>query len=162
VVTVKIPAGVHDGQAIRIQGEGEAGEQGAAAGDLHCYIAVKPHPIFSRHNNDIVCQVPISFTQAALGASIEVPTLRATERMEITAGTQHGEVFKLKGKGLPDVRNYRSVGDELVQILIEVPRKLSDKQKQLLREFANTEDADVMPGRKGFLDKLKGVFKGDE
>jgi molecular chaperone DnaJ len=161
VVTVKIPAGVHDGQAIRIQGEGEAGEQGAPPGDLHCYIAVKPHPIFSRHNNDIVCQVPISFTQAALGASIEVPTLRGTERLDIPAGTQHGEVFKLKGKGLPDVRSYRT-GDELVQILIEVPRKLTERQKQLLREFAATEDADVMPGRKSFMDKLKSVFKGEE
>ena len=78
VVTVKIPAGVHEGQAVRITGEGEAGENGAPAGDLHCYIAVKPHPIFTRHNNDLVCQIPISFTQAALGAKIEVPTLKGT------------------------------------------------------------------------------------
>jgi len=103
-VTVKIPAGVHEGQAIRISGEGEPGENGGPPGDLHCYIAVKPHPVFSRHGNDIVCQVPISFTQAALGGKVEVPTLKGREELEIAPGTQHGEVFKLKGKGLPDLR----------------------------------------------------------
>jgi len=160
VVTIKIPAGVHEGQAIRIAGEGEAGEAGAPAGDLHCYIAVKPHPIFTRHNNDIVCQIPVTFTQAALGATIDVPTLKGQEKLEIPSGSQHGEVFKLKGKGLPDIRSYKA-GDELIQILIEVPRKLNDKQRQLLHEFASTEDADVMPQRKGFMDKLKEKLKGD-
>ncbi len=161
VVTVKIPAGVHEGQAVRIVGEGEPGPNGQHPGDLHCYIAVKQHPIFSRHNNDIVCQIPITFTQAALGAKIEVPTLKGSEDLEIASGTQHGEVFKLKGKGLPDIRSYRS-GDELVQILIEVPKKLTERQKELLAEFAKTEDANVMPQRKGFLDKLKQMFKVDE
>jgi molecular chaperone DnaJ len=160
VVTVKIPAGVHEGQAIRIPGEGEPGDNGAPPGDLHCYITIRPHPIFSRHNNDIVCQVPISFTQAALGAQIEVPTLKGTERLEIPPGTQHGEVFKLKGKGLPDIRSYRT-GDQIVQILVEIPRKLTERQKQLLREFAETEDTDVLPQRRSFLDKLKDVFKGE-
>jgi molecular chaperone DnaJ len=158
VVTVRIPAGVHEGQAVRIAGEGEPGEQGATPGDLHCYIAIKPHPIFSRHNNDLVCQFPITFTQAALGASVEVPTLKGPEVMEIPSGTQHGEVFKLKGKGLPDVRSHR-MGDELVQVLVEIPKKLTDKQKQLLREFATTEDGNHLPQRKGFLDKLKDVFQ---
>src|SRR2546430_1645936 len=88
VVTVKIPPGVHEGQAVRIIGEGEAGENGAKPGDLHCYITIKPHPIFTRHNNDLVCQVPISFTQAALGAQIDVPTLSATEKLDIPAGSQ--------------------------------------------------------------------------
>ena len=161
VVTVRIPAGVHDGQAVRIQGEGEPGEHGAPAGDLHCYIAVKPHPIFSRHNNDLVCQFPISFTQAALGATVEVPTLKGSDKLEIPAGTQHGEVFKLKGRGLPDVRTHRQ-GDELVQVLIEVPKKLNDRQKQLLRDFAGTEDGNSMPQRKSFLDKLKTMISGQE
>jgi molecular chaperone DnaJ len=161
VVTVKIPAGVHEGQAVRIGGEGEPGENGAPAGDLHCYISVRPHPVFSRHNNDIVCQVPISFTEAALGGSIDVPTLKGSEKLEIPHGTQHGEVFKLKGKGLPDIRSYRN-GDEVVQILVEIPKRLTDRQKALLREFASTEDDKVMPQRKGFLDKLKGVIKGDD
>jgi molecular chaperone DnaJ len=158
VVTVKIPAGVHEGQAVRITGEGEPGDNGAPAGDLHCYIAVKAHPFFSRHNNDLVCQIPISFTQAALGAKVDVPTLSGPFELEIAAGTQHGEVFKLKGKGLPDLRTYRT-GDELVQVMIEVPRKLNKKQEQLLREYAEGEDAAVMPQRKGFLDKLKEMFK---
>jgi len=161
VVTVKIPPGVHEGQAVRITGEGEAGENGAPPGDLHCYIAVKPHPIFSRHHNDIVCQIPISFTQAALGSKLEVPTLKGREDLEIPAGTQHGEVFKLKNKGLPDLRTSRN-GDEIVQILIEIPKKLSDRQKQLLKEFAASEDEKLMPQRKSFMDKLKQVFTGDE
>ena len=108
LVTVKIPAGVHEGQAIRIAGEGEAGEVGAPSGDLHCYIAVKAHPIFNRHNNDLVCQIPISFTHAALGGKIEVPTLKGREELDVPAGTQHGEVFKLKGKGVPDLRSKRT------------------------------------------------------
>jgi molecular chaperone DnaJ len=161
VVTVKIPAGVHEGQAVRISGEGEAGEAGGPAGDLHCYIAIRPHPMFSRHNNDLVCQIPISFTQAALGAKIDVPTLKGTEQMDVPAGTQHGEVFKLKGKGLPDLRSTRN-GDELVQILIEVPRKLTERQRQLLKEFAGTEDGSSMPQRKTFLDKFKDMFKGEQ
>jgi molecular chaperone DnaJ len=159
VVTVRIPAGVHEGQAVRISGEGEPGEMGAQAGDLHCYIAIKPHPIFSRHNNDLVCQFPITFSQAALGARVEIPTLKGPEMLDIPSGTQHGEVFKLKGKGLPDVRSHR-MGDELVQVLVEIPKKLTDRQKQLLREYASTEDGNALPQRKGFLDKLKDVFQG--
>jgi len=158
VVNLKIPAGVHEGQSVRITGEGEAGENGAPPGDLHCYISVKQHAFFSRHNNDLVCQIPISFCQAALGAKIEVPTLQGKHLLEIAPGTQHGEVFKLKGKGLPDMRTSRH-GDELVQVLIEVPKKISEKQKTLLREFAALEDHAAMPNRKGFLDKLKDVFK---
>ncbi len=160
VVTVKIPAGVHEGQAVRIVGEGEAGEAGAPPGDLHCYITIKAHPLFSRHNNDIVCQVPISFTQAALGAEIEVPTLKGTDKLTIAPGAQHGEIFKLKGKGLPDIRSYRN-GDQVIQIMVEIPRKLSDRQKQLLREFEETEDSAVMPQKKSFIDKLKEKIKGE-
>jgi molecular chaperone DnaJ len=160
-VIVKVPAGVHDGQAVRVSGEGEAGENGAANGDLHVYIAVKEHPIFSRHNNDLVCQVPISFSEAALGARMEVPTLKGVEHMDVPAGTQHGEVFKLKSRGLPDVRSHRT-GDQLVQIVIEVPKKLNDRQKQLLREFAASDHARLQEQRKGFFDKLKELIKGED
>jgi molecular chaperone DnaJ len=162
VVTVRIPAGVHEGQAVRIQGQGEPGEGGSPPGDLHCYITVKAHHVFTRHNNDLVCQIPVSFTQAALGGTLEVPTLKGHERLDIPAGTQHGEVFKLKGKGLPDIRTYRN-GDEIVQILIEIPKKLSERQKQLLREFAAGEDRDVenTPEKKSFMGKLKEKLKGD-
>jgi molecular chaperone DnaJ len=160
VITVKIPAGVHEGQAVRVVGEGEAGENGAPPGDLHCYIALKPHPIFTRHGNDLVCQIPIPFTLAALGGKIEVPTLRATADLDVPAGTQHGEVFKLKGRGLPDLRSSKS-GDELVQILVEIPRKLSDKQKTLLREYASLDDPNHAPQPKGIVGKLKQAIKGD-
>jgi molecular chaperone DnaJ len=160
VVTVRIPAGVHEGQAVRISGEGEPGENGGPAGDLHCYITVKQHPMFTRHGNDIVCQEPISFTQAALGAEIEVPTLKGSDTIDVPAGTQHGEVFKIKGKGLPDVRSHRS-GDEIVQVVIEIPKKLTEAQKQLLRDFAETEDNEVMPQKKSFWGKLKEAVKGD-
>lgn len=157
VVTVKIPAGVQEGQAVRIAGEGEPGEGNSPPGDLHCYIVVKPHPIFQRHGNDVICQIPISFTQAALGGEIDVPTLKGTEKLEIPTGTQHGEVFKLKGKGLPDLRSYRT-GDEVVQVVIEIPKKLTERQRELLEEFAGTEENSVMPAKKGFFDKVKSMF----
>ena len=159
-VPLNIPAGVHEGQAIRVQGEGEPGDPGSPPGDLHVYITVKAHPIFNRHNNDLVCQVPISFTQAALGGKIEVPTLKGPQEIDIPAGSQHGEVFKLKGKGLPDLRSQKA-GDELVQIFIEIPKKLTEQQKHLLREFATLEDGSAMPQRKGFLDSIKQVLKGE-
>ena len=160
-LTIKIPAGVHEGQAVRLAGEGEAGENNGPAGDLHCHIAIKPHPLFSRHNNDLVCQIPITFTQAALGAKLEVPTLNGFDNLDIPSGTQHGEVFKLKGRGLPDIRTQRH-GDELVQVTIEVPKKLTARQKELLQEFAGDEDNSHMPQRKGFRDKLKELLKGGE
>lgn len=159
-VSVKVPAGVHDGMALRVQGEGEAGEMGGPSGDLHCYLQVKPHTVFTRHNNDLVCQVPISFTQAALGARFDVPTLKGKETLEVPAGSQHGEVIKLKGMGLPDLRSGRK-GDQLVQVLIEVPKKLTEKQKELLRQFAATEDEAAMPQKKGFMDKIKAAIKGE-
>ncbi len=159
VVKITIPPGVHEGQAVRVTGEGEPGARGGPGGDLHCYIVVKPHELFSRHNNDLVCQIPISFSQAALGARLQVPTLGGADELEIPAGTQHGEVFKLKGRGLPDLRSKR-VGDELIQILIEIPRKLNDRQRQLLRDFAEMEEESVLPQRKSFLGKLKEKFTG--
>lgn len=160
VVKIAIPPGVHEGQAVRVAGEGEPGSVGGPPGDLHCYITIRPHVLFSRHNNDLVCQIPITFTQAALGGRIVVPTLESKEELEIPPGTQHGEVFKLKGKGLPDLRSRRA-GDELIQVLVEVPRKLTDKQRQILREFAATEDVALMPQRKSFLEKLKEKLTGE-
>jgi molecular chaperone DnaJ len=157
VITVKIPPGVHEGQAVRIVGEGEPGENGGPAGDLHVYIGIKPHPMFSRHGNDLVCQIPVSFTQAALGAKLEVPTLNGTESLAIPQGTQHGEVFKLRGRGLPDIRSQRN-GDLLVQTVIEIPKKLTERQQELLREFSATEDGNVLPQRKSFLEKLREMF----
>jgi molecular chaperone DnaJ len=160
-VTLKVPAGVHDGQAMRVAGEGEAGDMGGPPGDLHCYLQIKAHPVFLRQNNDLICQVPISFTHAALGTKLDVPTLKGNQALEVPAGSQHGEVFKLKGQGLPDLRSGRK-GDQLVQVLIEVPKRLTDKQKEILRQFAATEDESAMPQRTGFMDKLKSMLKGDQ
>jgi molecular chaperone DnaJ len=154
VVTVKLPAGIQDGQGVRLRGEGEPGRDGTSRGDLHCYVRIEPHPFLQRHGSDLLCEVPISFTQAALGAKIEVPTLKGKTEITIPAGTQHGEMRRLAGKGLPDIRT-RRVGDQVVRILVEVPRRLDQRQEQLLREFAKTEDRDVLPESKGFLERLK-------
>ncbi len=157
VVTVRIPAGIHEGQAIRVRGEGEPGENGAPRGDLHCYVRVKPHTFLERHNNDVICRMPISFSQAALGAKVEVPTLTGRAALTIPQGTQHGQTFRLGGQGVPDLRTGRR-GDELVQVMIEIPRRLSKSQAALLREFAETEDKSVLPESKGFFDKLVDYF----
>lgn len=153
VVTAQIPAGIQDGQAIRIRGEGEPGSDGTARGDLHCYVHVTPHPFLKRHNSDLVCELPISFTQASLGTTVEVPTLKGKAELRIPAGTQHGRVFRLNGLGLPDLRSKRR-GHELVQVFVEIPRKLNKKQEELLREFAETEDISVLPHSKGFFEKV--------
>lgn len=154
IVTVKIPAGVHDGQVVRLRGEGEPGDQGGSRGDLHCYVRVEAHPFLERHNNDLLFRLPLSFTQLALGATIEIPTLTGKSEVTIPAGTQHGEVIRLPKMGLPDLRSGRK-GDQLVAVLVEIPRRLNDKQQALLREFAETEDKRVLPESRGFFDKLK-------
>jgi molecular chaperone DnaJ len=152
-VNVKIPAGVHEGQAVRVRGEGEPGENGNHRGDLHCYINVKSHPFFERNGNDLVCKVPISFTQAALGAELEVPALQGKVELKVPKGTQHGQLFRLKDLGLPDLRTQRP-GDQIVQIAIEIPRKLNKEQQKLLRDFAATEDKTVLPESRGFFEQV--------
>lgn len=160
-VTLKIPPGIHDGQAVRVRGEGEAGENGSPPGDLHCYVRVKAHPFLERHDDNLVVRLPISFTQAALGAKVEVPTLTGRAQVTIPRGTQTGQVLRLAGQGLPDLRTGR-VGDELIQIVVEIPRKLSKPQEALLRDFAETEDRQVLPESKGFFDKFKDYLSGLE
>ncbi len=159
IVSVQLPAGIHDGQAVRLRGEGEPGEDGTHRGDLHCYVRVKPHPFLERHNNDLICRMPMGFTQAALGAKVEVPTLTGKAELTIPRGTQHGQMFRLSGLGLPDIRTGRR-GDELVQVLVEIPKRLNKRQTELLREFATTEDKAVLPESKGFFDKLMDYFAG--
>jgi len=161
VVSVKIPAGVHEGQGVRIGGEGEPGRNGGSRGDLYCYIRIKPHEFLRREGNDLVAVVPISFTQAALGATIDVPSLDGKRGLKIPAGTQYGSVFRIKGRGLPDMRTGRN-GDELVQVAIETPTKLNIRQKDLLREFAATNNKSVSPKVAGFFEKLKKHFGNDE
>ena len=157
IVNIKIPAGVHEGQGIRVADEGEPGRGGGPRGDLYCYVRIKPHEFLQRDGNNLVAVVPISFTQAALGATIDVPSLDGTKRLKIPPSTQYGSIFRIKGQGLPDVRTGRC-GDELVQITIETPTKLNVKQQQLLREFAKTENKSVCPKSKSFFEKLKKYF----
>ena len=163
VLTVKIPGGIGDGQGVRVAGEGEPGENGAPRGDLHVYVRVAKHPFFERHGQDLVCQVPITYPQAALGAQIEVPTLNGRADLTIPAGTQYGQMFRLKGKGLPSLRSGQR-GDEVVQVWIEVPAKLSKEHEELLRELARDDAQSVLPKSRSFVDKLAEFFSvgGDE
>jgi len=157
ILTVHIPAGVNHGQVIRIRGEGGPGQDGTMRGDLHCYVRIKPHPLLVRNGDDLVCQAPIAFSQAALGGKIQVPTLSGPQEINVPAGAQNGDVITLKGKGLPSLRTRRR-GDQHVQVFIEVPKKLTKHQTELLKQYAETEQVDVTPQRKGFLDKLKNYF----
>jgi len=155
---IQVPAGLEDGQRIRYAGQGDAGEPGAPRGDLYAEVRVEPHPFFQRHGRDLLCQVPISFSQAALGAEVQVPTLDGPHDLAIKAGTQSGDLFRLPGKGLPDVHG-RGRGDILVQVAVEVPKRLSARQEELLRELANTEEKGVLPHRESFLEKLAKHFR---
>ncbi len=157
VVNIKIPAGVHEGQGVRVASEGEPGRLGGPRGDLYCYVRMKPHEFLQRDGNNVIAVVPISITEAALGTTIEVPSLDGTKRLKIPSGTQYGSIFRIRGQGLPGIRTSRR-GDQLVQIIIETPTKLSAKQQELLREFAKTEDKSVYPKSKGFFEKLKKYF----
>jgi molecular chaperone DnaJ len=160
-IIVKIPAGIHDGQAVRVRGEGEPGDSGGNRGDLHVYVKVKEHPFFHRREDDLLVEVPISIAQAALGADVEIPTLFGKSSLHVSPGTQPGQVLTVKGLGLPDLRGGRT-GNLIAAISVEVPRKLNKKQEQLLREFAATEARDVLPARTSFFDKLKDYLVGTQ
>ncbi len=156
-LSVKIPAGVDHGSRLKLRGEGEVGRHNGPAGDLYVVIYVREHPIYRREGLDVVCDVPIGMTQAALGTEIEVPTPHGVVKMKIPSGTQSGKIFRLKGKGAPDLRGY-GTGDMLARVAVEIPRKLTKKQTQLLEEFASLSGEDVHPQSKGFLDKVKEMF----
>lgn len=156
-LTVTIPAGVDDGMRVRVTGEGEASPDGGPVGDCYVFVTVKPHALFKRDGSNLILQLPISFTQAALGAEIEVPTLDGPETLTIQRGTQSGEVFTIRGKGVVDPHGGRP-GDLLLQVFVEVPKKLGAKQEQLLRDLAELDHEAVLPHRTTFLDKLKTFF----
>lgn len=158
---VNIPAGVDSGIKVRHAGEGEAGDLGTPRGDLLVAIRVKDHPLFSRDGNHLICQVPVTFSQAALGAEIDVPALDGPTKMPLPRGAQSGDVHRIPGRGMPDVHGGRR-GDLLVQVIVETPRNLTKRQEELLRELAEVEQKNVSPARKGFLDKLKEFFAGNE
>lgn len=156
-IKIKVPAGVNTGSIISVRGEGEAGERGGSPGDLFVYINVKPHELFKRDGNDIHFTLPISFTDAALGAKIEVPTLEEPVSYTIPEGTQPGTRFRLKDKGIPNVKGYGR-GDLYFTVKVEVPKKLTERQKELLLEFAKESGEDYKEGKKGFFDKMKDAF----
>lgn len=152
-VSVKIPGGVDNGSRLRLSGEGEPGVHGGPQGDLYVFIHVEPHDFFERRDKDIICQIPISFIQAALGDTVEVTTLNGQETLEISKGTQPGDIFRLRGEGIPSLRN-GSRGDQIIQVSIKTPTSLSKKQEALLREFAALE-------KKKFSRKIKNMLKGE-
>lgn len=156
-VTIKVPAGVHEGQGIRVAGEGEPGQHGGPNGDLYCYVRVTPHTFLERDGNNLIAIVPITFTQAILGTTIDVPSLDGTKQLKIPRGTQYGSLFRIRGQGLPDIRSGRT-GDQLVQVTIETPTNLDGQQEELLRQFAQTESTNVSPKAQGFFEKLKQHF----
>lgn len=139
-IKVKIPPGIEDSTRMRVAGEGEPSADGSARGDLYCDVFVSPDPIFERVNSDIILEMPISFTQAAMGAEIDVPTLNGGAKMKIPKGTRSGQTFRLKGQGLMDMYQ-RQRGNQLVRVMIEVPQGLTGKQEELLKEFGKTENA---------------------
>ncbi len=154
---VNIPAGIDNGQTISLRGEGEPGFKGGPSGDLFISIRVKPHPLFQRQGNDIICEMPITFVQAALGAEIEVPTLDGKIKQSIPEGTQTATVFKVKGKGIPFIRG-NGRGDQYIKVNIEVPKKLNEKQKAALKEFAELSGDEIYEQRKGFFEKMKDAL----
>ena len=156
---VKIPPGVDTNTRLRLSGEGEPSPEGGPRGDCYCFITVREHPLFQRNGRDLVCQVPISYPQAALGAKVDVPTLDGREEFEIPAGTQSGDVFRLRGRGMPDMQS-RHHGDLLMQVYVEVPKRLTPEHERALRELAEIENAHVSPERTSFFGKLKEYFQG--
>ena len=154
---VAIPGGVDDGMQVRLSGEGEPSAGGGPAGDCFCYISVRKHKLFHREGKNLILQMPISYTQAVLGAEIEVPTLSGPETITITRGTQSGAVFKLAGQGMPDPRGGRK-GDLLIQTFIETPKKVNADQEKLLRDLAELEKTNVLPEQKNFLQRITDYF----
>jgi molecular chaperone DnaJ len=154
---VKVPAGVDTGMTLRLSDEGEAGTLGGPRGDLYVEIVVREHNLFDRDGPDLICEVPISYTQAVLGADIEIPCLEGKTQHHIYAGTQPGEIIRIRGGGMPDPRGGRS-GDLLLRVILEVPKKIDAEQESVLRELAELEHAAVSPHRSSFFDKLKEWF----
>jgi len=161
-LSVKIPAGVDDGDRIRLAGEGEAGVNGGPSGDLYVVVQLKEHSVFQRNGADLHCEMPISFSVAALGGEISIPTLDGEAKIKIPAETQSGQTFRLRGKGIKPIRQ-TSAGDLMCHVVVETPVRLTDRQKELLRELEeiNNNDGDKHnPRAKGFMDKVKEFFAG--
>ena len=153
---VKVPAGIDNGQSFRVRDEGNAGSNGGPNGDVLVTVAVRKHPIFTRDGANVLCEMPITFTQAALGATIEVPTLDGKVRYSIPEGTQTGTTFRLRGKGIPYV-GYKTRGDQYVTVVVETPTHLSREQKELLKKLEDCSGEESQPKKKSFFEKLRDV-----
>lgn len=156
-ITVKIPPGVETGTRLKIQGEGEEGLYGGPAGDLYVVLSVLDHPIFERDGYDIICEIPISFIQAALGAEIEIPTIEGLTTFKIPPGTQPNQTFRLKGKGVQRPDGWGR-GDQIIKFIVEIPKKLTEEQKKLLMEFARISGENNHPVGSGFWEKVRKLF----
>jgi molecular chaperone DnaJ len=159
-LAVKIPAGVDEGDRIRLTGEGEAGVNGGPAGDLYVVIHLKPHSVFERNGDDLHCEMPISFAMAALGGEVEIPTLDGQAKVKVPPETQSGQVFRLRGKGIKGVRSTYP-GDLLCEVVVETPVRLTERQRELLRELEETTRKDAQrhsPRAKSFMEKVREFF----
>ena len=156
-IRVTIPAGIEDGSRLRVPDEGEPSDSGGPRGDLYCYISVETHDFFARQGDDVVCQIPITFSQAALGTELEVPTLKNKAKVTIPAGTQSGQVLRLRGLGFKRLRE-SGEGDQIVQVIVETPKRMNQRQEELFRELAALDETYVSPQRKGFMDRWKDYF----
>ncbi len=154
---VDVPPGVESGMWLQLRNQGELGDMGAPRGNLRIQVVVRKHPFLERRRNDLYCQVPISFAQAALGGEVEYPTLDGPDRLTVPRGTQSGDTLRVRGRGMPDISG-RGRGDELVEVVVETPRHLTPRQEELLREFAEIEHEQVSPRRKSFFEKLRDYF----
>jgi molecular chaperone DnaJ len=153
-VSVDVPAGIHDGTQLRLSGEGNSGARGGPEGDLYVLIRVRPHELFERHDDDILCEVPITFSEAALGCHIEVPTLRGKAKVSIPAGTQSSEFLRLKGQGFPNLEGY-GVGSQLIKVVVETPTKLSAKARKWFEELQQIEKEERGKGKRSFFKRRK-------
>ncbi len=156
-INVKIPAGIDNGQRLKLRGEGEAGTGGGAAGDLYVQISVKEHPFFERQESEVVCEVPISYAVAALGGEMQVPTLEGPVALKVPAGTPSGKVFRLKNKGIQVLGTTRR-GDQHVRLVVKVPKKLSEKQRAAIEKLKVFDEENLEADEKGFFDKMKNMF----
>jgi len=158
MLSVNIPAGIESGMRLRLANEGESGDNGGPPGDLYVAVTVKPHEIFSRQGNDIVCDIPINFVTAAVGGKVEVPTLKGSTVIKIPAGTQQDKAFRLRGLGVPSLKGQQT-GDQIMKVKIQIPTKLTTKQKALLTEFAKESGMTLDQDGDGFFDKMKTYFE---
>lgn len=160
-VKVTIPAGVDTGMRLKMSGHGDAGYNGGPAGDLYIFLTVKPHTMFKRDGNDLILELPISFSEAALGCKKELPTLSGSCRVTVPEGTQHGKILRLRGEGAPDVHR-KTKGDLLIHIRVETPTRLTENQREIFQKLAEVEHEENFPEKKSFLDKLKDFFSPED